>query len=212
ADALLATEGLSDCRLDVERPGSIPDGTPLGNLGRWLGFDTAVNDDAKGNVDWESVVTRVLSAFGHGSETGTIALHEDGRWQHGLLTGHASGGTARFIGKANRMRVRQRELDELQERWTKLDEELRWLNNQIAEYEQRRTQVQEKQAQLHKVLTQSGLEDLYNKLASAKAALDEARGKYQMARLQTQEARQNYNTITAQLERETHGALASDLK
>src|SRR5205814_436647 len=100
-DALLATEGLSDCRLDVEIPGSIPNGTAGGNLSRWLRFDTAVNDDAKGNIDWESVATQVLSAFGHGSETGTIALHEDGRWQHGLLTGHAGGGTARFIGKAN---------------------------------------------------------------------------------------------------------------
>src|SRR5712692_9215129 len=56
------------------------------------------------------------------------------------------------------------------------------------------------------------MEEMYNKLASAKTAMDDAKGKYHKARQQTQEARQNYNTPTAQLERESTGigAIASD--
>ncbi len=221
ADALLAAEDLSDCRLDV---GTLSNATNQdANLGRWLRFDTAVDDAMNngndGNSDWEAVAAMVLAAVGHGSGTHTMEatdarclLNEDGTWRHGLLTGHAGGGAARFIGKANRMRVRQRELDELQEKWATLDEELRALSKQIADYEQRRIHIQEKQAELRKALSNSGMEEMYNKLVSAKTALDDARGKYHKARQQTQEARQNYNTLTAQLERESTGigALASD--
>jgi len=223
ADALLAAEGLSDCRLDVGTLRSATAATPDANLGRWLRFDTAVNDAMNngndGNSQWEAVAATVLAAIGHSSGThtteaadGPCLLNEDGTWRHGLLTGHAGGGIARFIGTANRMRVRQRELDELQEKWTKLDEELRELSKQIADYEQKRIHIQEKQAELRKVLSNSGMEEIYNKLSSAKVALDDARGKYQKARQQTQEARQNYNTLTVQLERESSGigALASD--
>ena len=221
ADALLAAEDLSDCRLDV---GTLSNATNQdANIGRWLRFDTAVNDAMNngndGNSDWEAVAAMVLAAVGHGSGTNTVEttdslclLNEDGTWRHGLLTGHAGGGAARFIGKANRMRVRQRELDELQEKLATLDEELRALSKQIADFEQRRIHIQDKQAELRKALSNSGMEEMYNKLASAKTALDDARGKYHKARQQTQEARQNYNTLTAQLERESTGigALASD--
>src|SRR6266704_1334708 len=221
ADALLSAEDLSDCRLDVGTLSNAPNQDA--NIGRWLRFDTAVNDAMNngndGNSDWEAVAAMVLAAVGHGSGTNTMEttdslclLKEDGTWRHGLLTGHAGGGTARFIGKANRMRVRQRELDELQEKLATLDEELRALSKQIADYEQRRIHIQEKQAELRKALSNSGMEEMYNKLASAKTAMDDARGKYHKARQQTQEARQNYNTLTAQLERESTGigALASD--
>ncbi len=222
ADALLAAEDMSDCRLDISTISSSTGGTQDSNLGRWLRFDTAVNDDrGNGNTDWESVATMVLTTIGIRSQQGgemvagaSCLLNEDGTWRHGLLTGHAGAGTARFIGKANRLRVRQQELDELSEKQAKLDEELRWLNKQIAEFEERRAQLQEKQAQLRKVLAKSGMEELYNKLSSARTTLDDTRSKYHKARLQTQEARQMYNTVLAQLERESHGigALASDAR
>lgn len=218
ADALLAAEDLSDCRLNVETMNNATQGNQAANLGRWLRFDTAVNDDMNGgDTDWKSTAATVLTVIGHSTSIDTSAvctLNEDGTWRHGLLTGHAGGGTARFIGKANRLRVRQRELDELHEKQVKLDEKLKWLYDQIAGYEQRRSQVQEEQAQLRKALTTSGMEEMYNKLATAKAALDDARGKYQKARLQTQEARQHSNALIAQLERESNGigAFASDPK
>src|SRR5581483_8871352 len=133
---------------------------------------------------------------------------------HGLLTGQASRGMAQYIGKATRLRAKQRELDELDKQRSQLQEELSRLTNRLAEHEQQQAQLQEQQNQLRKVLPNSGLEEAYAKIVPARAALDSAWTKYQKARQQTQEARQSYNMLSAQLERESQGitVLASDAK
>jgi Putative exonuclease SbcCD, C subunit len=227
ADALLAAEGLSDCRLNVEALNhnqGLQDGAQT--LHSSLRFDSTLYTDAKANgnigaayADWENVAATILmtiryTSHAHDAVETSCSMDEDGTWTHGLLIGRAGGGTARYIGKATRLRARQRELDALHEQYMKLEEELARLHSQLAYYEQQLAQLQEKQAQLRRVLPNSGIEEIYAELSSARSVLDESRNKYQKARLQTQEARQIYNALLAQVERGSNGiaALASDVR
>jgi hypothetical protein len=216
ADALLLEEGLSDCRLNMEvlsyQFTSTPDGHRHTNM---LCFDTAHKETLIGDSPvWEETAAAILATIGACIETARFSMHEGGSWTHGLLIGHAEGGAARYIGQATRLRARQRELDELNEKRARLEDELSWFHDQLAAYEKQLLYVQEKQVQLRKVLPNSGIEEVYAELAQTRLALDDVRSKYQKARLQTQEARQSCNTIIAQLERESKGIapLASDLK
>jgi uncharacterized protein (TIGR02680 family) len=227
ADALLAAEGLSDCRLDIDaliaKQSNHPRNSEREQLGlNGLCFDTAIRDSlVEDETDWEAPVTAILGALGQtenvheaNSVEARFFVNQDGSWTHGLLTGRAGGGEARYIGRTTRLRIRQRELDELNQKRVNLEEELRALHSQLAYYEQQLTQIQEKQTRLRKVLPESGIEETYAELSQARLTLDDLRGKYQKARLQTQEARQAYNTLLAQLERESKGIaiLASDAK
>lgn len=223
ADALLATEGLSACRLNIA---DIEAGLNAANARgiHGLRFDTAVNIDTDSRpIDWEAVAATILTTLGQQVGAQFIAppsshalwsAGEDGKWTHGLLTGQAGAGEARCIGKATRLRVRQRELDEIDAQRAKLEEELKWLHGQLADYEQQLTQLQEKQAQLRKFLPASGLDEIYAELAQARLTLDEARSKYQKTHLQTQEVRQSCNGVIATLERESNGVapFASELR
>ncbi len=234
ADALLATEGLSDCRLDIEGINALIKGVPLIATPEWknraneqetpgfygLRFDASVNHSPVGNgLDWEPIVATILTMLGQGNIQGNIAVDEarlhfndDGTWTHGLLTGRAGGGTARCIGKTTRLRVRQRELDEIVRKQAQLDDELRELIQRIRLYETQLAEIQENQVQLRKVLPNSGLEKIFAELDQAKMTLDDSRNTYQKARLVTQEARQNYNNLVARLERDSNGIVvfASD--
>ena len=221
ADVLLAAEGLSDCRLNVEALVALGGGRgrdKSGTVQEALCFDKAVQEALDGDyADWEATVTSILAAINaHEATAGTasFSINQDGSWTHGLLTGRAGGGAASCIGKATRLRVRQRELEELHEEQAKLEEELQELYSRLAHYEQQLTRLQEKQAQLRKILPGSGIEETYAELAQARLSLDDCRNKYQKARLQTQEARQAYHTLLAHLERESKGIapLASDAK
>ena len=112
---------------------------------------------------------------------------------------------ARSIGKATRLRARQRELDALQQQRAALAADLQELTERLAYFEQQLAQIQEKQTQLRRLLRESGIEDSYAELAQVRTTVDNARSKYQKARVQTQEVRQQYNALLAQQERESRG-------
>ena len=226
ADALLAAEGLSDCRLDIALITQKFDYTHnAGNdqtVFSGLCFDSAIRESlVEHDTDWEALVTAILETLSQAvnvhddSSTRVLfGVNQDGVWTHGLLTGHAGRGEARYIGRATRLRVRQRELDELNQKRTNLEEELQALYSQLAYYERQLAHIQEKQTRLRKILPDSGIDETYAELSQARLTLDDLRSKYQKARLQTQEARQAYNTLLAQLERESKGIapLASDAR
>ena len=247
ADALLAAEGLSDCRLKVEvllgragerRKEQVADqGT---NMRQLLRFDTATDQDTdNGHTKWKVLTTTLLTAlrfpindhfvlpfpaddhndilFGgqvfrpYGFNTSAV-MNADGTWQHGLLTGRAEGGNARFIGKATRLRARQREIDDLNEQMMKLHKELEQLRDQVAREEQRQRQLKDVQKHVRRTLNTSGMEKIQTTLVQTKEALDRAWERYQQARQKTQEAQQKYNVYVAQLEKECRGfdVFASD--
>jgi uncharacterized protein (TIGR02680 family) len=211
ATDLLAAEGLSDCLLNLTMLSQ--DQRAVGHNGP-LRFDTAILETpaAAHYSDWEAVTTRILTSLDHQQAQQPYAMSGDGSWTHGLLAGRAGLGTPRCIGKATRLRVRQRELDELERQRTTLEDELRWLTSRLADFEQQLTQLQEQQTQLRKLLPNSGLEEIAIELAQVRTTLDAARGKYQKARQQTQEIRQSYSSLLARLERESQGVapLTSD--
>jgi SbcC/RAD50-like, Walker B motif len=227
ADALLAKEGLSDCRLDIDAFLRLKNEHPRNFEHIQLGvgglcFDTSIRKSLVGDAtDWESTIAAILQALSHSESaqgTSTVrtkySINQDGSWSHGLLTGHAGGGEAKYIGRATRLRIRQRELDELKQKLTNLEEELQALYSQLAYYEHQLSQIQEKQTRIRKILPESGIEEMHAELSQARLTLDDLRSKYQKARLQTQEARQAYNRLLAQLERECKGIapLANDAK
>jgi len=217
ANALLAEEGLSDCLLNIAAIDNVQENF---NFSGVLRFDAAIQETeaATQYSDWATVTTQIVAALGNGNSTSHtlsgFSLSEDGSWAHGLLTGQASKGMARCIGRATRLRVRQQELAELDKQRRKLEDDLQAFAQQQAEYEQQLERLHEQQIQLRKVLPGSGLEAAYAELVPARATISAARMKYQKARQQTQEVRQSYNALTAQLERENQGIafLASDHK
>ena len=108
---------------------------------------------------------------------------QEGSWSHGLLTGHAGGGEARYIGRATRLRIRQRELDELKQKQTnsgRRASEHYTVNLLIIEHQL--SQIQEKQTRIRKILPESGIEEMYAELSQARLTLDDLRSKYQKAR------------------------------
>src|SRR5215472_97446 len=129
----------------------------------------------------------------------------DGNWQHGLLTGRAIGGKARFIGKATRLRARQHEIDELNGQMLKLREGLEQMKEQIEREEHNQRQLKDVQRQVRKALTLSGMEKVQTTLVQTKEALDRAWTGYQQARQRTMEAQQKYNGYVTQLEKESQG-------
>ncbi|HYB01403.1 MAG TPA: hypothetical protein VED37_14385, partial [Ktedonobacteraceae bacterium] len=204
ADALLAAEGLSDCRLDIgDSSLAFRSETHTFSDTCRLRFDSMLNDSPDGsNVDWEALTTALLTTIEprtHQSEmigtTVRFSGNEDGTWTHGLLAGQAGGGSATYIGKATRIRARQRELAKLDKKRGQLDEELKRFTEHLANYQQQLEQLHEKQAQLHNALANSGIEEIYAELAQVKVTLDDARSKYAKARLQTQEAKESRNTL-----------------
>ncbi|EFH85969.1 TIGR02680 family protein [Ktedonobacter racemifer] len=203
AATLLASEDLSDCWLDLRR---LQPRTHASQTRGILCFDTALQAPTG---QWETLTADIIATL-HSSDI--YGMESSGQWIHGLLSGHAGPGQARYIGRKTRLRTRQRELETLESQQAQLEEEFQWFTNRLFAYEQQLEQVQEKQTQLRKVLPQSGLEEVYLELVQTQKTLNTARDRYQKARQHTQEARQSYNTITAQLERESQGvsALASD--
>ncbi len=208
ANTLLAAKGLSDCRLDVDHIDSKGQQQQT-ELQSWLRFDEAFQDDLQDttHVEWKAIADNILATLSqaHVMATANFSLTENGTWTHGLLAGRAGSGEALCIGKGTRIRVKQRELDALEAQRTRLEEEVHSLHQRLAEFEQQLTQLQEQQAQVRKLLPDSGIEEQYAQLSQAKFALDDVSGKYQKARQQAQEARQLYTGFAVQLERESQG-------
>ena len=213
ADAILTQNGLSDCRLNMDSLNSNEQHTDLR-----LRFDEAFKDNVQNTPadKWRAITTHILATLSTAqlSTTTNTSFSDNGTWTHGLLTGRASGGEALCIGKATRLHAKQRELDTLEAQRTQLKAELQALHQRLAEFEQQLTQIQEQQSQVRRLLPESGIEEQYAQLTQAKLALDDGNGKYQRARQNTQELRQLYTSLVAQLERESQGIgpLATDTK
>ncbi len=213
ADAILMKEGLSDCRLNMDSLNRNGQHTELR-----LRFDEAFKDNVQDTSadEWQTITTHILATLSTTqlSATTNASFSENGTWTHGLLTGRASDGEARCIGKATRLHAKQRELDALEAQRIQLEAELHALHQRLAEFEQQLTQIQEQQSQVRRLLPESGIEEQYAQLTQAKLALDDGNGKYQRARQHTQELRQHYTSLVAQLERESQGIgpLATDTK
>lgn len=222
ADELLASEGLSDRRIDIESIKAIFDAngsnsaqnTPTSFYG--LRFDASVNTlPEAGTIDWEPIVNALLTApaASNKSKSGVV-FAQDGAWTHGLLSGYASGGMARCIGKTTRLHVQQREIEAIQQKQAQLAEMLAMLAQQIELHEAQLAAIEEQNTQVRKALATSGIEPVFAELSQIKVTLEGAQNTYQKARLQTAAVWQRFNTLAARLERECNGnaAFAGDMQ
>jgi hypothetical protein len=220
ADELLANEGLSDRRVDIESIKAFFDGAGS-NFARHttasfygLRFDETVNTlPEASHMDWEPIVSALLMAPTSSSTTDSkdqfdACFEQDGTWTQGILNGYASGGTAQCIGKTTRLRVQQRELEAIQQRQAQLAGTLTALAKQIELREAQLVDLEEQTAQVRKALAASGIEPVFAELAQSRITLESIQNTYQKARLQTQAAWQRYNSLVAQLERESNGNAA----
>lgn len=219
ADAVLASEGLSDCRLDIEMIGKLQTNPEPSKHQQILRFDTTALAQEENSPDWQATTEAILTVIQPYAQANQqfllrYEMNDNGNWTHGLLSGYAGNGPARYIGKATRIRARQRELAELEQKRTQLENELNELTSQLVTYEQQITRLQEQQVLVRKALQRSKLQEYYAELTQAHNTLESGRTKYQKARQQTQDLRQRYNSLLAQLERESNGnsAFASDSK
>ncbi len=236
ADALLASENLSDRRLDTEIFTAIFDEaasnsaqqTTPGFYG--LRFDESINAlPEAGGVDWEPIINALLLAPTSSSaldgeratarvpashlphpynDYASVLFEQAGSWTHGILSGYASGGTARCTGKTTRLRAQQRELEAIQQKQAQHAETLATLALQIELHEARLASIEEQTAHVRKALAASGIEPVFAELAQARVTLENIQNTYQKARLQTQAAWQRFNSLVIQLERESNGNAA----
>ncbi len=209
ARTLLVNAGLSDCFLDVAAiPKNLMSSIQTSTL---LRFDPAGNaQPGKKTNEWQSMAEHILTVlqpylYTDLTHNGRYYLRDDGYWTHGLLTGQVSKGNARLIGTETRQRTRQRELDALLAEQTRLEDEVQQLTSRIATFESQIAHLQEQRTLLRKPWQQSQLEERYAALKQAQLTMSSNQEKYQKARQQTQDARQIYNTLTAQLERASQG-------
>jgi Putative exonuclease SbcCD, C subunit len=220
ADELLASEGLSDRRVDIEGIKAIFDGAGSNSMRHitasfyGLRFDETVNAlPEASNIDWEPIANALLMAPTSSSTTDRevqsgAMFAQDGTWTHGILSGYAGSGTARCIGKTTRWRVQQRELEAIQQRQAQLAETLAALAQQIELHEAQLASIEDQTAQVRRSLAASGIEPVFAELAQIRITLESNQNTYQKARLQTQAAWQRFNSLVARLERECNGNAA----
>ncbi|HLZ57875.1 MAG TPA: SbcC/MukB-like Walker B domain-containing protein [Ktedonosporobacter sp.] len=228
ADALLTTEGLSDCRIDGEQlkasgkmgggDGAHDKSAEVGGVvnahdqsaevpvNRPLQLDSAIRETfGEQAAGWEETVQDILNAL----ESGAVGalfhqnLTDMGRtWRHGLLSGIAGEGTARCIGKATRIREQQRTLALLQQHWEALESELQAIDHQIEDLELQRQQQEALRNQLNTILKESAAEERQVELRSRFNLLTQAEGSYQEARSKAQAMRQQIGTLKIRLQKE----------
>jgi ABC-type dipeptide/oligopeptide/nickel transport system ATPase component len=203
ADAFLRAEGLSDCRLDIERLlGMAPiDGSSL----QLLQMDPAMFEifgECAGG--WEATINPILAAMQRTVFANFFREEEQqGTWKHGLITGQAGEGIARSIGKATRIRAQQRAQEELRQDWEALENELQQIVIQVEATTQRLQALNEQQKQLDGALKKSAIETADLALQLAVETLEKVRRRYQEAREETQEIRQRIISARTRLQHES---------
>ncbi len=221
ADAILAQEGLSDCRLlislerehDTEEPSR--NISTLLDLQCWLRSDPSMeglfNDH---NDEWEEIVTILLrmmsSVLSNAEEKTTHDRTSDGSilvgtWQHGLLTGQASGRKAYYLGKETRLRTRQRELKALETRRIELNEEIQLLEEKIQQFENMMQHLIGQRETVHGLLIEKNVHMVLSNVRGAYTSLKSARKQYRTAREETQAKRKQFQELTRQLEQACNG-------
>lgn len=202
---LLSASNLSDAFLS---PAAVS-GNSGPTLADWLVFDPASVKDQTGMAQWQNAVTEILEAL-------PLEAPQPGKvlsWQQGLLTGQTGETTAPgYVGVANRQRLRQQELAELETRLTHAQEELSALEQRSRQNRVARQALEQEQTRLEQLARADSV-------ASAEAERDRAEAeRYKAERLlneaqeRERESRQQLNNLTAQIlqESETVPGAAND--
>lgn len=208
AEAILVAEGLSDCYLDYEQLPNMAgqnslspqeSGPPSGQQ-VLLRIDPALSESCGvESATWEETAQNIVEAL---ERHVYPALVQQKRWSHGLLHGIAGEGMARCIGKATRVREKQRELEILRRQCAELEGELALIDEQMASLASEREQQEKLRDQLARSLQESGCEERHVALKSALGQLARADERYQQERARAQALRQQSDALKFRLQRE----------
>lgn len=205
ASALLASAGLSDCYLDITQftqPAEQPTSATTTSL---LRIDPALQEVP---ADYEryaancQAIIQTLESSIYPKLVSSRDTTSGATWQHGLLSGTTGQGTARSIGKANRIREQQQVIEALYQRWQALNAELATIEEHIQALTQ---QQQEQETLLNRLDTahqESVMESQWRELQSAQRNRNEADAAYQRLRSEAQTLRIQVNTLKTRLVRE----------
>jgi hypothetical protein len=203
ADTLLATEGLGDCFLDLtrlKRPRG-PQETQGAASQPLLCVDPALRETfGAACLPWEEVARDLVETL---EQSVYPDLAQQKTWSHGLLHGSAGEGTARCIGKATRVREKQRELELLHQRCTVLESELALIDRQLTDLAREREQRGKLRDRLGRILQENGSEQHYAALQSTLGQFTRAEERYRQERSRTQALRQQSEACKLRLQRET---------
>lgn len=206
ADTLLRDEGLSDCRVQLD---NVVTAGPT--LSDWLAFDPqAVEASYNSNIgssEWQMVVEQLLKAIALPTNAAGLRpvnknffLQNEGRWQHGLLAGHAGAGAAAgFIGTANRRRLRRQELDALQNQLETGEAELIRLNQQIEQNTTEQRQLEGEREQLAVLQRASQVSTAQTELERTEETRQRTEKLLQEAQAQAREIRQSLSSLTTRI-------------
>lgn len=193
ARELLLANNLSDAFLTPSEPDPARP-----NLSEWLVYDPqGVSADRPA---WQSSVEALLRALPVDPPQAETALN----WRHGLLTGQSGPADAPgFIGLANRERLRQQELAELEKRLNHAQTGLTALENQVRQNRARKQTLEHEHTrleQLYRAEAVAGAEAERDRLEierqKAERSLNEAQ---EMER----EARQQLNSVITRILQES---------
>jgi Mg2+ and Co2+ transporter CorA len=202
AQALLGAEGLSDCFLERGRLSHLAAHQPQPQQAL-LRVDPALRETAGVTDIWEEIAQEIVETLEH-SVYPDLARQKT--WSHGLLRGSAGEGTACCIGKATRVREKQRELEILHQRCTRLESDLALIDRQLADLAGEREQREKVRDRLARILQESGSEQHLATLQSALGQFTQAEKRYRQERERAQALRQQSESCKQRLQRETSEA------
>src|SRR6266851_2262769 len=210
ADALLTTEGLSDCRLDLTHLAQFQaDAESSAWNACLLRSDPALRDTLGAQAtSWEEVTQAILQQMErivHPAVLQQDAHYQRITWTHGLLTGMAGEGTARCIGRATRIREQHRALEQLHQQWELLENELKALDSQIEHLEQQRQYLENMQNRLGEIWKVSEVEGRYTQFKTTFGILRQADERYQERRNESQALRLHITTLRIELQKAAAG-------
>ncbi len=201
-DACCLAEGLSDCRLDLQRLAGEPDGGQISlTLMRSLRVDPALHESVgeRGSA-WVEASQALLE---HMQVTSAALSQGDlNHWTHGLLTGTVGMGEAWCIGKATRIRIQQEELTRLHEQEELLVQELARLTADLVQLEQERQVLIDLAKELTTLLSESNVSELNATLQVTLESLQRAQKVYSDVQQRAQVLGQKSRELRIRLEKE----------
>lgn len=194
AQEVLAANNLSDTFLKPPE-----NSTPGPSLTDWLVFAAPQEANLNG-AEWQTLVEGLLKALPLDRPGSEAAL----QWQHGLLMGRARASEGiGFVGQANRERLRQEELAELEKRLNHAQVELTNLENRLRQNRQRHQTFELEHASLDQlyraeavVTAEAEHERLESERQKAERGLQEAQNL-------EREARQQLNNVISRILQES---------
>lgn len=197
---LLSANNLSDSFLASNNSVSSSANSGSATLADWLVFDPASVKDGANKEEWRQVVSEILDGLALEAPQPGKALS----WQQGLLIGQTGETEAPgYVGVANRQRLRQQELAELEKRLHHAQEELSALEQRSRQNRAERQSLEREQSQLELLTRAESVASAESERDWAEAERHKAERLLNEAQERERESRQQLNQLTSRILQES---------